>query len=80
MQLKEAKTLALLDNVHAVKCIAWVPECSSNGNKLTHEDGTLKGKYIVKYEEHHQDGPTVLRDVKVSNDWAEKNFSVVALA
>ena len=53
MQLKEAKTLALLDNVHKVKCIAWVPECSSNGSKLTHEDGTLKGKYIVKYEEHH---------------------------
>ena len=48
-----------MDNVHKVKCIAWVPECSSNGSKLTYGDGTLKGKYIVKYEEHHQDGSTV---------------------
>ena len=74
-KFEESRTLASLDNVRKVKSIAWVPQASSKGIKPTFDNNTLKGKYVVRYE----NGPE-MKDITVKSDWAERNFSVVALA
>ncbi|HEY9300870.1 MAG TPA: hypothetical protein VIQ31_31800, partial [Phormidium sp.] len=79
-KLEEAKIAALLTNVHKVKQIAWLPIVTSQGNRVKHTDGTLKGRYAVMVEETDKNKQTSLTEVNVEADWAERQFCIVALA
>ena len=35
---------------------------------------------MARYEDHEKKKSIVMKDITVTNDWAERNFSVVALA
>lgn len=63
-----------------MKQLAWVPKLSKTGGKLRFVDDTLKGQYKCCYEELLAGGATLMKDVAVETNWAEQNFSVIALA
>jgi hypothetical protein len=75
-KLKTAKTEAFLGHVKKVKFIAWKPDVTASAKPLFNDDCTLKGHYICKYRDETGD----FKEVEVSTEWAENNFSVVALA
>ena len=79
-KVNEAKTLALLANIHHVKKLSWVPEPSKSGGKLHHVNNTLNEHYTMSYEDILPGGKVVKRDVNIGSDWVEKQFKVVALA
>lgn len=79
-KLEEAKIAALLTNVNKVKQIAWIPVVTTQGNKVKHTDGTLKGRYAVMVEETNKNKQTSLTEVNVEANWTERQFSIVALA
>ena len=79
-KLEAIKTLASLNNVKRVKYLAWEPEVTSKGDIMYYHDGTLKGEYICIYKEKVPNQKSEYKTVAVSCDWAERNFSIIALA
>jgi hypothetical protein len=75
-KIKLAKQEAALAQVRTIKYLAWHPETTVRGNPLRNNDGTLKGRYVCRYNDENNEQV----DVDVSTDWAQANFSLIALA
>ena len=75
-RFKLARQEACLSQANSVKFLAWHPATTVKGKALKFHDGTLKGKYICKYEDQNKE----LKEIECENDWVQHNFSIVAQA
>ena len=75
--MESVKNSAALLSIYRVKAISWTPSAiSASGGPVRNIDGTLKGRYYCRYKDHNDK----IKDIVVITHWAEKQFSVMALA
>ena len=75
-RMKSAIAEAHLYNIEHVKYLAWEPDVTVKGLPKYNPDKTLKGRYIIQYEDVNKK----MVICAVSNEWAEHNFGVTCLA
>jgi len=75
-RMKSAIAEAHLYNIEHVKYLAWEPDVTVKGLPKYNPDKTLKGRYIIQYENVNKKMVTCA----VLNEWAEHDLGVTWLA
>ena len=75
--MENVQNSAALHNIYRVKAFSWTPSAiSASGSPVRSNGGTLKEKYYCRYKDHNNK----MKDTVVILHWAEKQFSIMALA
>ena len=75
--MKNLQNSTALPHLYRIKAIFWTSSAiSASGGSAKNNDGNLKGKYYCRYKDHNNK----MKDTVVITHWAEKQFSLVALA